>query len=393
ERLVARGALGTADRIALGFTAGVTLEGRLRVFSSVLEEVKRASPDLAKLTELEADTYRDGHFSTYFAGRGLMTVFIDGTERSPTFRLALLDTTEQPQRRSWFQVWTPGKDGREAWHGLLGRTFRGLNAELYETPFSTRIDDAYLRSAALTSLKNAGDEQQDLYDFSFSDASIRRTGPTAGDLGVIIAIDDESTSLAPDGQSEFDTFAKLFEGAGAKLGLIVVGTGADLTWRGAASSAPIVQVRVGNADDPFRVDQNIALKILLNAHSTAVMTRLGKVVGNTMTNVSPSNLKLIGRATHLIKLHVDDVLRSEHWIARHGEHNPIAYSDSNAVLFDVISYVHDKRASGDQSASEVALSIVRILESLRSKRRISLDEAFGVLNTRGLNGYLAMVRL
>jgi N-acetylmuramic acid 6-phosphate (MurNAc-6-P) etherase len=41
--------------------------------------------------------------------------------------------------------------------------------------------------------------------------------------------------------------------------------------------------------------------MLLNAHSTAVMAGLGRLVGNTMTNVSPSNLKLIGRATNLIR--------------------------------------------------------------------------------------------
>jgi N-acetylmuramic acid 6-phosphate (MurNAc-6-P) etherase len=38
------------------------------------------------------------------------------------------------------------------------------------------------------------------------------------------------------------------------------------------------------------------------------MTKLGLVVGNTMTSVRPGNLKLIGRATNLIKIHCDDVL-------------------------------------------------------------------------------------
>ena len=38
----------------------------------------------------------------------------------------------------------------------------------------------------------------------------------------------------------------------------------------------------------------------LNSHSTAVMAKLGRVVGNTMTNVRPGNLKLIGWATYII---------------------------------------------------------------------------------------------
>ena len=57
----------------------------------------------------------------------------------------------------------------------------------------------------------------------------------------------------------------------------------------------MVHLQLGRTDDPFGVEQQIGLKVLLNAHSTAVMTKLGKVVGNTMTNVSPTNLKLTGR--------------------------------------------------------------------------------------------------
>jgi N-acetylmuramic acid 6-phosphate etherase len=54
--------------------------------------------------------------------------------------------------------------------------------------------------------------------------------------------------------------------------------------------------------------QQVTLKMLLNAHSTAVMAGLGRLVGNTMTNVSPSNLKLIGRATNLIAMHANQSL-------------------------------------------------------------------------------------
>lgn len=48
--------------------------------------------------------------------------------------------------------------------------------------------------------------------------------------------------------------------------------------------------------------------MIMNAHSTAVMAKMGKVVGNTMTNVRAGNLKLIGRATYLITSHVNQAL-------------------------------------------------------------------------------------
>ena len=389
--LAARQALTATDLKTLGFAEDVTLEQRLSRFSAVLAEVKRAAPSLARLTELEASTYRNGKFSTYFANEGLITVFIDGTERSPTFRLFPLDTVNETQRKSLFQVWTTAKDKREAWQSFLGRPFRGLKADLYREPFNSQIDDAYLKKAALASLDKAGDEQQDLYDFSFSDATVQRVGPKPGDLGVLIAVDDELARLT-DPALDYDRFAALFQARGAKLGLISVGSGPTPTWRGSAEGAPVVYLQLGQTNDPFGVEQQIGLKVLLNAHSTAVMTKLGKVVGNTMTNVSPTNLKLIGRATNLIRMHVNDVLSGEEWPESHRCRDPVTYADANAVLFDVMPFVNERKAAGDQAASEVSLSIARILESCRQNRNVPAAEALELLKDGDLNAYLASVR-
>ncbi len=90
--------------------------------------------------------------------------------------------------------------------------------------------------------------------------------------------------------------------------------------------------------------------MLLNAHSTAVMARLGKVIGNTMTNVSPSNLKLIGRATFLIQSHVNDVLARPDWVKERGHRTPISYGEANAVLFDAIAFLKGKTDTAGQTA-------------------------------------------
>ena len=111
--------------------------------------------------------------------------------------------------------------------------------------------------------------------------------------------------------------------------------------KAAAGSAPaprVVPVRIGAANDPFALKAQVGVKMLLNAHSTAIMAKLGKVVGNTMTNVSPSNLKLIGRATFLIQSHVNDALSRPGWVRAHGRRKPIIYGEANAVLFDSIAY-------------------------------------------------------
>ena len=136
------------------------------------------------------------------------------------------------------------------------------------------------------------------------------------------------------------------------------------------------------------MDRQIALKILLNAHSTAVMARLGKVIGNTMTNVSPSNLKLIGRATFLIQSHVNDVLKNPRWVKKYGIQKPLIYGVANAVLFDSIGFLKNKKAKAGQTA-EVALSIIRILEAIRQGQNVSRNTAFELVNSVGLANYLS----
>lgn len=58
---------------------------------------------------------------------------------------------------------------------------------------------------------------------------------------------------------------------------------------------PTSQSMNGDAKDSILFD-NLALKCLLNAHSTLLMGRLGRYEGNLMTYVRASNLKLIDRA-------------------------------------------------------------------------------------------------
>jgi N-acetylmuramic acid 6-phosphate etherase len=47
--------------------------------------------------------------------------------------------------------------------------------------------------------------------------------------------------------------------------------------------------------------QHLLLKQMLNIHSTVVMGRLGRYKNNLMTWVSPTNCKLVDRATRYVK--------------------------------------------------------------------------------------------
>ena len=83
----------------------------------------------------------------------MITVFIDCTERSPTFRLFPLDKRDAAERRCWVQVWTEGEEPASAWRNFLGRRFRGLSPAHYLQPLQ-QVEDPYLRRAALPTLSD-----------------------------------------------------------------------------------------------------------------------------------------------------------------------------------------------------------------------------------------------
>jgi N-acetylmuramic acid 6-phosphate etherase len=380
--------LSSAEMLQAGFTPGTTLAARLSDFDLVQRAVAAAVPELARLTALETGTYRRRRFATYYAQSAVITVFTDNTERSPTFHLPPLDRADEEHRSSWTQVWTEAPDFRQAWHKLLGRQFRGLDAAFYRPRLEREVDDLYLRDGALRGLANAGTDQEPLYDFSLSPANVRRRAPEAGDLAVIVCVQREVLSLR-DKHSGARVFADLVRRRQARLAIIAafdrdLAPSAEEALAG-AGNALIVKVVLERTYDPLTLRHQVVLKMLLNAHSTATMAALGRVIGNTMTNVHPGNLKLIGRATSLIMAHVNDTLQQPGWMARHGPTGPVTFEEANAVLFEAIDYV--KREAPAQTA-EVALSIIRMIEALDRRSFVTWAEAADLLRQQGLERYL-----
>jgi N-acetylmuramic acid 6-phosphate etherase len=373
----------------LDFNIEMDMSERLLSFDRIREHLERVSKDIAKLIRLESETYQRGNLAVYFASNALLTVFIDCAERSPTFHLYPLDTVKEKRRKCWLQVWTEGKDYKQAWRNLLGRGFRGLERSFYKPHFLNQIDDTYLKAAALNSLILAGGDQEELYNFSFSEENIRRRGPKEEDLGVVVCLDEEIEELSASGSS-FYRFITLCKEKNARLAFILLSDKNSLDVENIISRLPlkaqdvVIQIFMERKGDPLNCNRQVLLKILLNSHSTAVMARLGRVVGNTMTHVNPSNLKLIGRATHLIMSHVNDTLSQEEWTQKHGKADPVTYQQANVILFEAMDFVAKR---GDQ-ISEVELSIIRVLEALRTNMFKSWEDALSVLTAQGLENYL-----
>lgn len=372
-----------------GFKEEVILKEELKKFTQIHSSLISKSKEIANLTSLEAKTYLNRKKTTYLANRALLTVFIDGAERSPTFHLAPLDPITLKRRHCLFQVWTKAKNHLEAWHRLLGRKFRGLEPSFYQPFFASEIDDPYLKEVALQSLLKAGHDQQHLYDFSFSSRNQERRAPRRGDLGLMVGVNEEIKELGQK-NSCWQTFAQLVQEKKASLGLIFTGFFPEnyfkkkLEATKLLSRANYVYIPLPFFQDPLGLRQLLALKMILNAHSTAVMALLGRVVGNTMTAVNPSNLKLIGRATYLIMSHINDTITSKLWRQKYGPCLPISYAEANALLFDCL----ENPVCQASGRSEVELSIVRAIEALRYKRFVSWEKAIKIIKAQGLENYL-----
>ena len=147
--------LSDASLATLGFSPSLSLTDRLLSFVEIQKTLLSATPILARLVDLETQTYKENRFATYFAGHGLMTVFIDSTERSPTFNLNPLDSVSSKRRYAWNKIWSPTKSADEAWQLLLGRPFHGLDPKEFAKPFEQKIADKNFKAGCTSEPKKS----------------------------------------------------------------------------------------------------------------------------------------------------------------------------------------------------------------------------------------------
>jgi N-acetylmuramic acid 6-phosphate etherase len=89
------------------------------------------------------------------------------------------------------------------------------------------------------------------------------------------------------------------------------------------------------------------VKMVLNAISTCTMVRLGRVMGNFMIWVVPSNLKLIDRSTRYIQ-----------------KLTGLDYCTANRLLFEVIEYIEPRMKAGQAYPPAVGMSVLRARQGI-----------------------------
>ena len=105
--------------------------------------------------------------------------------------------------------------------------------------------------------------------------------------------------------------------------------------------------------------------MVLNALSTCTMVRLGRVLGNSMIWVVPSNLKLIDRATRYIR-----------------QLTGLDYESANRLLFEVMEYVEPRMKADQAYPPVVGLAVLRAQYQLTN---VEAERRLNALNER-LNG-------
>jgi N-acetylmuramic acid 6-phosphate etherase len=306
---------------------------------------------LGAFVEAEERVYRAGRRTSYFADTLAVDVLTDTTERSPTFSTpSFRKWDDEAASDSWAFLFTPAKTTAEAWTRLLRRAPRAI--EWSDEEVRAMLDeDAAERQIGV--LHEIGLSELLRFRIGLDGLCDRPLRPGDGATAVVTAAD---LPLLSDG-APFGAQLRLASATGATTAVIAVARESaieQLTEAAARADATALRVALPVPDTPFLLDPlvRVGTKLLLNAVSTCTMVRLGRVMGNRMIWVVPSNLKLIDRSVRYIR----DLAGA-------------SYEEACRALFDVIDYLEPRRKAGRSHAAPVGIA------ALHLGRGLSLPDA------------------
>ena len=312
---------------------------------------ERLRKALAQLVVAEEEVYRRGSRTSYFADSLAVDVLTDTTERSPTFCTpAFRKWDDEEASESWAFLFTPVPTTGEAWTRLLRREPQTI--EWREEDLRALLDEeaAEKQGGILHEIR-----RRELLRFRIGLDGLPDRPPRPGD-GLTAVTGERDLPLLEEGGAFAGELARARK-AGATGAVIAVGRRAALgrlTATAAARESDGLTVGLEVPEAPFLLDPlaRIGVKMLLNALSTCTMVRLGRVLGNRMICLVPSNLKLVDRSCRYIR-----------------DLAGVSYEDACRTLFEVIEYVEPRRQAGKAYPAPVGVATMRLRHGL------SLEEA------------------
>jgi N-acetylmuramic acid 6-phosphate etherase len=314
---------------------------------------------LAGLVALEEGVYRSSCKNNYYADRFGIDVLTDTTERSPTYCTPpFRKFDDSTATESWAFLFLPHSDTPHTWERIIRRKPKCV--EWSEKEIRELVPENKA-PRTIEIVKKIG--YNELMRFKIGLDGLKYRALSQGDSAVgIISEEEKDSLLSPDGfhRTQLEAAKK----AGAKIGLIFFGRDevlkeiADFV---AHWNPDCVSVLVPVPKTDFLLDgiTRVAVKTLLNTLSTCTMVRLGRVMGNYMIWVVPSNLKLIDRATRYIQ-----------------KLTGLEYEKANHLLFEVIEYVEPRMKADQAYPPVVGVSVLRArhnLGNLEAEKRLASE--------------------
>lgn len=314
---------------------GIPLE-----FADVLEgvlcelrsnEVRR---QLAGLVEMEESVYRAGGKTNYFAGKLALDVLTDTTERSPTFCTPPFRKYDDSQAsESWVYLFTNPDDSEAAWRNMLKRDIDAVEWTPEQVAEMVPAGDASRRAEIVSRIS-----RQEILKFKIGMEGVRYRQLGPSDAAIAIIVKGDRSYLKP----LMAAYAR-----GIKTGAI------GLRHLGLLDIFPrknvqklidqgVTAICFPKDNSKLGFATHIAAKLLLNALSTCIMVRLGRVMGNYMIYVVPSNLKLIDRATRYVSRLAN-----------------IPYESACRLVFEVIEYIEPRMEANQAYPPVVGMAVIR----------------------------------
>ena len=261
----------------------ISLEEYAAAFESLNKQLSsgEALAGLAKAVEYEVETYNEKGLITYITHDYLLDIMTDTTERQPTFTLPPFKKyAEVTDNLSWAYIKDPLYPSYVAWQHVFRRPIKGLEwtAEDY---VEMKASQDIINNPPLVS----GLEVLD-YNIGYEDDPSRYSRKVSN-----LVLIDVNGSATPEVVAWYNKEVVKYSGG------VVIRFG----------QIPAEKISENEIRIPIELPRtctdilyHLLVKVAFNCLSTGTMAKMGRVFGNWMVQVLPTNKKLIDRSTRII---------------------------------------------------------------------------------------------
>ena len=241
----------------------------------------KAVSGLAKAIEYEKDTYDHNGLITYITHDYLVDIMTDTTERQPTFTLPpFRKFLDREHEVSWAYIKDPLYPSSVAWQHVFRRPIKGLEW--------TKEDYIQMKAAQsiIDNPPSVGASEVGDYNIGYEEDPSRYSRKPAR----LVSIDINGSASS----KQMDWYNKELENFSDGIILRMGNIGRNKL------GANEIQIPVKLPRTCMDLLTHVMVKLIFNSLSTGTMAKMGRVWGNWMIQVLPTNKKLIDRSTRII---------------------------------------------------------------------------------------------